>query len=102
MRINLFGSRIPVWAVLSPMALAAGLFILPDLAGAEAPDRAPTMAERAAIERVLRANHFVGWEEVELDDGKWEVDDARLADGKAYDVKLAAETLRIVRRVRER
>ena len=102
MRINLFGFRIPVWAVLSPIALAAGLFILPDLAGAEAPDRSPTMAERAAIERVLRANHFVGWEEIELDDGNWEVDDARVADGKAYDVKLAPKTLRIVRRVLER
>ncbi|MET1110714.1 MAG: PepSY domain-containing protein [Allosphingosinicella sp.] len=66
------------------------------------PDRAPTPDERAAIERVLTGNGFVSWDDIELDDGRrWEVDDARLANGEAYDVKLAPGTLRITRRTRD-
>jgi len=69
-----------------------------------AADRPPSDAERAAIERVLRANSFVSWEEIELDDDgpRWEVDDARGRDGRRYDLKLHTGTLRIVRRQLDR
>lgn len=69
-----------------------------------AADRLPSAAERAAIERVLRANSFVSWEEIELDDDgpRWEVDDARAGDGRRYDLKIDTRTLRIVRRQLDR
>jgi hypothetical protein len=64
-------------------------------------DRPPTPSERAAIEQALRSQGFVRWEEIELDDGMWEVDDARTKDGVKYDLKLDPATLRIVKRERD-
>ncbi len=68
-------------------------------------DRPPNAKERAAIETVLKANGFVSWEEIELDDDgpHWEVDDARTAnksDGK-FDVKIDPATMKIVKRERD-
>ena len=86
----------------TPIILAAIGLIPAAAIAANIPDRLPTDAERAAIERVLRANGFVAWDDIELDDGRrWEVDDARLANGETYDLKLAPETLRITRRTRD-
>jgi len=61
-------------------------------------DRDPTPQERAQIEQVLRDRGFQSWEEVEMeDDGPfWEVDDARTADGREFDLKLRVDTLEIV------
>lgn len=66
-------------------------------------DRPPNDGERAALERVLRANGFASWDEIELDDDgpRWEIDDARTANGQRYDVKIDPRTLRIVRRERD-
>lgn len=63
-------------------------------------DRAPNDQERTAVERVLRANGFTSWEEIELDDDgpRWEIDDAKAGDGRRYDVELDTSTMRIVRR----
>jgi uncharacterized membrane protein YkoI len=75
-------------------AAAAALIAAPAWA-----DRAPTAAERSAIEAKVRAAGYVSWEEIELDDDgpHWEVDDARKRDGKRYDLKLQVRTLKIVR-----
>jgi Peptidase propeptide and YPEB domain len=83
--------------------LAASIGLLPVAAmAANTPDRRPTDSERTAIEQVLKANGFVSWDDIEYDDGRrWEVDDARLSNGEAYDLKLAPETLRITRRTRD-
>lgn len=88
---------------LMPLFLLAPIAFLPAAAlAAKAPDRAPTAEERSAIERVLAGNGFVGWDDIELDDGRrWEVDDARTAAGEVYDLKLAPDTLRITRRTRD-
>lgn len=52
-------------------------------------DRAPNATEREAIEKVLRADGFSRWEEIEWDeDGHWEVDDAIDADGRSWDLRL--------------
>lgn len=87
----------------TPLLIAATIGLVPVAAwAASTPDRAPTEAERAAIVRVLQANGFVAWDDIELDDGRrWEVDDARLANGETYDLKLAPDTLRITRRSRD-
>jgi hypothetical protein len=83
-------------ATISSLALLAG--------PVAAKDRPPTATERAAIEKVLRAQGFVSWEEIEYDDDRpqkqpvWDVDDARTADGKAFDVKLEPGTLKVLRR----
>lgn len=59
-------------------------------------DEHPSSEERSKIEAVLRGLGFVRWGEIEREDhGRaWEVDDARTADGKKYDVRLATEDLR--------
>ena len=74
---------------------SAALLASPALA-----DRPPNAQERAAVERVLKANGFLSWEEIELDDDgpRWEVDDARVRDGRRYDIKINPRTMRIVRR----
>jgi hypothetical protein len=74
-------------------ALAVAAYPLAALA-----DRAPTSAERARIADVLQANGFTSWQKIELDDGKWEVDNARHANGKLYDVDLARNSLNIIKR----
>lgn len=68
---------------------------------AQADDRPPTPAERTAIESALKAGGFVSWDDIELDDGRWEVDDARHSDGHEYDVKLAPQTYEIIRKSRD-
>lgn len=65
---------------------------------AMADDRPPTTAERAAIEAFLRAQGYSSWEEMELDDGVWEVDDAVASDGKKYDLTLSVSPLAITKR----
>ncbi|ADZ87558.1 conserved hypothetical protein [Brucella melitensis M5-90] len=50
------------------------------------------------MERVLTQEGFTSWGEIELDDGLWEVEDARTkspADGK-FDLKIDPKTLKIV------
>lgn len=59
-------------------------------------DRKPTAEERAAIEAVLRDAGYVSWDDIELDDGVWEVDDARKADGTEHDLELDPATLAII------
>ena len=85
------------------VTIAAGALAL--VASPALADRPPTDAERAEIERVLRAAGYVSWEEIELDDDGplWEVDDARTAnrsEGK-FDVKIDPRTMRVVRRQRD-
>jgi hypothetical protein len=79
---------------LIPISLMAALFYsAPAVA-----DRAPTPDERAKIEAVLKVSGFTSWEEIEFDDGYWEVDDARGADGVEYDLKLDPKSFEIVRK----
>ena len=64
-------------------------------------DRAPTPEERTRIENALRGLGFTSWEEIEFDDGVWEVDDAIGQDGQEYDLKLDPETLAIIKQKRD-
>lgn len=78
----------------------AGLVValgLASLSPAQA-GRAPTDEERSRIEVALRQEGFSKWDEIELEDGVWEVDDAVGADGKSFDVKLDPGTLAIIER----
>lgn len=80
-------------------AALAGLSAATLLAAPAAADRPPSPQERAAIEEVLKANGFVSWEEIELDDDgpRWEIDDARRADGVRYDVRIDPRSMKVVR-----
>jgi len=64
-------------------------------------DRPPTSDELARIEATLRGAGFTRWEEIEFDDGAWEVDDARGPDGAEYDLKIHAVTFAIIERDRD-
>jgi hypothetical protein len=64
-------------------------------------DREPTPEERTRIEAALRAAGFLRWEEIELDDGLWEVDDAIDASGKEWDLKLDPTSMAIVERTED-
>jgi hypothetical protein len=59
-------------------------------------DRVPTADELARITASLKAAGYTSWEEIEFDDGRWEVDDAIGADGREYDLKLDPATFEIV------
>jgi hypothetical protein len=76
---------------------ALGLAII---LGAQSPAIAddPTAEERTRIEAALKKEGFVRWDDIERDDGKWEVDDAVHADGKKYDLELDLTSLRIIKR----
>lgn len=67
-------------------------------AGAALADgRAPTPDETAAVSAALNKAGFTAWGKVELDDGKWEIDDAVGADGKRYDVDLSVTDYSIIK-----
>lgn len=87
-------------ATLFASLLLAGLLAMPLAAHA---NDDPTPEERTRIEAALRDLGFVSWDDIEReDDGRvWEVDDARLADGTKYDLKLAADDLRVIERERD-
>lgn len=53
-------------------------------------DRGPSNEESQAIAAKLTAEGYQRWDKIELDDGVWEVDNARTLDGKSYDLKLNA------------
>lgn len=53
--------------------------------------------DRARIAEALRAAGYDSFEEVEFDDGVWEVDDAVGSDGREYDLELDPDTLEIIR-----
>jgi hypothetical protein len=64
---------------------------------AMADDRPPTAEEKVQIEKSLRDAGYTIWEEIEFDDGLWEVDDARKgADKPEFDLKLDPKTYKIV------
>jgi hypothetical protein len=52
--------------------------------------------DRARITEALEAAGYSSFEEVEFDDGVWEVDDAVGGDGREYDLKLDPDTLEII------
>ena len=66
------------------LALALGL-----TAGSALADRPVTDQERAQLVTALQAQGCSGGP-MEFDDGKFEVDDARCADGKTYDLDFDA------------
>lgn len=75
--------------------LLAILFLAP--LAAEARD--PTPEQRTRIEAALREQGYTAWDDIDVErDGRIEVDDARGADGKEYDLKLDPQTLRVIER----
>ena len=79
------------------LALAVGI-VAPVLVWRANAGRAPAPDERARVEEALRRLGYVRWDEIEFDDGAWEVDDARDAEGREWDLKLRAETFEVIER----
>lgn len=81
--------------------LVLGAFIATFAAtGIALADRKPTLEERARIETKLKELGYTSWDEIEFDEkrNQWEIDDARAADGKDYDLKLNPQSLDAVSR----
>ena len=75
--------------------LSTLLFAVP--LAAEARDPTPKM--RSRIEAALREQGYTAWDDIDVErDGRIEVDDARGADGKEYDLELDPQTLRVTKR----
>ena len=75
--------------------LSAAVLLLP--LAAEARDPTPEM--RTRIEAALREQGYTSWDDIDVErDGRIEVDDARHADGKEYDLELDPQTLRVIKR----
>lgn len=51
-------------------------------------DRPVTSEERAKLTALLEAEGCIGGGEMEFDDGKYEIDDARCADGREWDFEF--------------
>jgi hypothetical protein len=64
-------------------------------------NRLASTEETSAIQEALRREGFQRSGPIRLDDGIWEVDDAIMADGSRYDLKLETGSLRILHRDRE-
>lgn len=77
------------------IAALASIAVTPALAG-----RKPTLEERSHIEMKLKELAYTSWDEIEFDEERnaWEVDDARTADGREYDLKLDPKTLDVISR----
>jgi hypothetical protein len=52
-------------------------------------------ADQAKVEAALKAHGYTSWKSIVLDKGVYEVDDAKTAAGKQYDLRIDAATLKI-------
>jgi hypothetical protein len=85
--------------LLHKLAIAAITAIF--FTGVAVADTAPNAQERSTIEIALKNAGFTSWEEIELDDGRWEIDDAVHRDGGEYDLELHANSYAIIKRERD-
>ncbi len=81
--------------------LAAALVGVALLSGPAFADEKLPPDQQAKVEDILKKEGFTKWDEIELDDGMIEVDDAIDANGKQFDLKLDPKTLEIVKRKAE-
>jgi hypothetical protein len=89
-------SSLPTFAAMALSGLLGAGIATPAYA-----DREPSSEERARIMEALQAAGYSSPEEIELDDGVWEVDDARASDGGEYDLELDPDSLEITSRDRD-
>jgi len=72
---------------------------MPALTYVHAQDRLPSADERARIEAALRKEGYTSWGKIELDDGRvWEVDNARDAEDREWDLQLDTGSLAITKK----
>ena len=61
-------------------------------------DRDPTPGEHIQVEAALQYLGFTSYDDIDFDeDGYWEIEDARGADGQEYDLHLAPETFQVLK-----
>ena len=81
-----------------PLLISAALALLA-VQPASAADRPLTDDERTKLVAAMQAEGCSGGE-MEFDDGRYEVDDARCTDGRSYDLEFDA-AFKLVRKERE-
>lgn len=80
----------------APALALAGILALPLAASAD-DDRFPTSEELGQIESSLNGAGYTSWDDIEFDDGLWEVDDARKDSGRQeFEVKVDPDSYEIV------
>ena len=61
-------------------------------------DRDPTPEERFQVEAELQYLGFTSYDDIDFDeDGYWEIEDARDADGQEYDLHLTPEPFQLLK-----
>ena len=58
-------------------------------------------AGQADAEAALKARGYTTWKSIVLDNGTWEVDDAINAEGKQFDLRIDAKTLKTTQTIPE-
>ena len=58
-------------------------------------------AGQADVEAALKAQGYTTWKSIVLDNGTWEVDDAINAEGKQFDLRIDAKTLKTTQTIPE-
>ena len=58
-------------------------------------------AGQADAEAALKAQGYTTWKSIVLDNGTWEVDDAINAEGKQFDLRMDAKTLKTTQTIPE-
>ena len=58
-------------------------------------------AGQADAEAALKAQGYTTWKSIVLDNGTWEVDDAINAEGKQFDLRIDAKTLKTTQTIPE-
>ena len=84
----------------APSLVLAFSLALSLAASAHADEKLPAGLQ-TKVEEMLRKEGFTNWDEIEMDGGMVEVDDAIDASGKPFDLKLDPTTLEIKNRKEE-
>ena len=56
---------------------------------------------QADVEAALKSQGYTKWKSIVLDNGTWEVDDAINAQGKQFDLRIDAKTLKTTETIPE-
>jgi hypothetical protein len=62
--------------------------------------RVAAVEERPQVEGTLRSLGLTDWDEIEIEEGIWEIDNGRTADGRVYGLVGRADSFHLIERER--